>query len=325
MDVRTGGLCGGMSYAALDYYFARMPIPNQDYRPANRTVLQSYLYNREVDSLVSNLDKWAEVGFNPGGARNGEFFNWGLQGTNGGRLEELRSFIDKGTPVVIDLQGDGKTGNHQVVAIGYNMGRYKGDLKGYEGDLKITVYDPNYPLLTRTLVPDVQNQLYRYAEGGDERWRTYFVDKNYHAKVPPNLPNPIYPADGKLRELIFSFTTGADDLRGGNDNINLVIQLADGSKQIYPNINLSARWLPNYMENARIVLSKPVLEKDIRTFVLEDTFSGGYNSDNWDMQQLTVTGIGGGNLSRKVYGVGSHRFTGDARQLALGVFNHQGQ
>src|SRR5262249_27597090 len=27
LDIRTNGLCGGMSYAALDYYFARMPIP----------------------------------------------------------------------------------------------------------------------------------------------------------------------------------------------------------------------------------------------------------------------------------------------------------
>ena len=83
-DIRTGGLCGGMSYTALDYYFSHMAVPIQDYRPANRTPLQSYIYNREVDSLTSNLDKWGEVGFNPGGARNSEFFNWGLQGTNGG-------------------------------------------------------------------------------------------------------------------------------------------------------------------------------------------------------------------------------------------------
>jgi len=105
-DIRTGGLCGGMSYTALDYYFSHMAVPIQDYRPANRTPLQSYIYNREVDSLTSNLDKWSEVGFNPGGARNSEFFNWGLQGTNGGRLEELRSSLDTASDAkdVMDIQ-----------------------------------------------------------------------------------------------------------------------------------------------------------------------------------------------------------------------------
>ena len=61
LDIRTGGLCGGMSYAAFDYYNAHEPIPNQDYRPANRTTLQSYLYSRQVDSTTGNLDKWAEI------------------------------------------------------------------------------------------------------------------------------------------------------------------------------------------------------------------------------------------------------------------------
>jgi hypothetical protein len=264
-----------MSYTVLDYYFAHMPIPRQDYRPANRTALQSYIYNREVDSLVSNLDKWAEVGFNPGGSRNSELFNWGLQGTNGGRLEELRSFIDKGIPVVLDLQGDGSTGNHQVVAIGYSMGRYQGDLKNFESDLKIVVVDPNYRLQVKTLIPDVANQLYRYEDGSSERWRTYFVDKNYHAKTPPNLANPTYPADGMIRELILSFHTGDDDLRGWHDNINLTVNLSDGTRgEFYPNINLGARWLPHYIESAHVVLAKPITPQQIRDLTFADTFGG---------------------------------------------------
>jgi len=311
MDVRTGGLCGGMSYSALDYYFAHTPVPQQTYRPANRTTLQSYLYNREVESLASNLDKWAEVGFNPGGSRNGEFFNWGLQGTNGGRLEELRSFIDQGIPAVMDLQGDGGTGNHQVVAFGYSMGRYQGDLKNFEDDLKIVVYDPNYPMKTRTLIPDVPNQLYRYAEGGAERWRTYFVDKNYHAQTPPSLPNPVYPNDGTVRELILSFNTGSDDMRGGNDNVDLAVDLLDGSRQLYPNINLSARWLPNYPENARVILSKPVPYNQIHDLVLTDTFGGGMGGDNWDMNSVTVNVLVNGKISPATT-FGFHRFSADS-------------
>jgi hypothetical protein len=318
-DVRTGGLCGGMSYTVLDYYFAHMPIPKQDYRPANRTALQSYIYNREVDSLASNLDKWAEVGFNPGGSRNGEFFNWGLQGTNGGRLQELRSFIDKGTPAVLDLQGDGDTGNHQMVAIGYSMGRYQGDLKNFESDLKIIVVDPNYPLQTKTLIPDVAHQLYRYEDGTSERWRTYFVDKNYHPKTPPNLPNPKYPADGTIRELILSFHTGDDDLRGGKDNINLTLNSSDGTKgHVYPNINLGAPWLPNYTESARVVLTKPMTPQQIGNLTFTDTFGGGTGGDNWDMQQLKVRAIGG-NLDEILQTAGFKRFTGDDKQLVVSV------
>ena len=74
---RYGGLCGGMVYTELDYYYANMPIPQQTYAPSNRYPLQSYIYKRQAKSAQeSNADKWAELGFNPGGARNNEFFNW---------------------------------------------------------------------------------------------------------------------------------------------------------------------------------------------------------------------------------------------------------
>jgi hypothetical protein len=62
-DIRTGGLCGGMSYSAMDYYFKSQPVPTQSYRPASQTIFHRYIYRRQVDSLSGNLDKWAEVGF----------------------------------------------------------------------------------------------------------------------------------------------------------------------------------------------------------------------------------------------------------------------
>src|SRR5262245_30775460 len=162
LNIRTSGLCNGMSYAALDYYFANRPVPNQTYRPANRTPLQSYLYDRNVTSIKRNLDKWIELGFNPFGIRDNEFFEWGLRGFNGGRLQELRASIDRGIPVPLGLSGCNNTGNHCVIAIGYDLGRYKGDLKANKGDLKIFVCDPNYPQQTMTLVPDLGRHYYTY-------------------------------------------------------------------------------------------------------------------------------------------------------------------
>ena len=206
-----------------------------------------------------------------------------------------------------------------MVAIGYNMGRYQGDLKNFESDLKIIVVDPNYPLQVKTLVPDVAHQLYRYEDGSSERWRTYFIDKNYHAKTPPNLANPKYPADDMIRELILSFHTGSDDLRGRNDNINLTLTPSDGTKaQVYPNINLGARWLPNYTESARVVLKKPMTPQQIRDLTFTDTFGGGTGGDNWDMQQLKIRAIGG-NLDEILQTVGLKRFTGDDKQLVVSI------
>jgi hypothetical protein len=321
LSVTTGGLCGGMSYTALDYYFAHVAVPRQDFRPANRTPLQSYLFNREVESIKSNLDKWAEIGVNPGGARNNEFFNWGLQASKGGRIDELRSFIDKGTPVPLGLQGDGNTGNHQVVAIGYDMGRYKGDLGAFETDFKIFIYDPNHPNKTMTLVPDPANHLYRYESGGfGETWRTYFVDKNYHAQRPPAIANPLYPNDGLIHELVLQFTTGSDDLRGGS-SVDLTINSFDGTQQHYPNINLGARWLDHYVENAAIVLTRPVPASQIRSLVLTGAngfASGSMGGDNWDMDQVVVQSYAmGARQQPALKTAGPFRFTGDHKELEI--------
>ena len=185
-DIRTGGLCGGMVYTALDYYHADMDITRQTHRPAVNTRLHDYIYDRQVQSIAGNVDKWAEVGFNPFGARNGEFFNWGLQGFNGGRLQELRDSIDRGEPVPLGLwHYDGQRGgDHQVLAIGYDTGRYRGDLGAHREDLKIFIYDPNHPGVTKTLVPDVRLGGYRYTDE-DKVWLTYFVDGKYRARRPP--------------------------------------------------------------------------------------------------------------------------------------------
>jgi len=321
LSITTGGLCGGMSYTALDYYFAHAAAPRQDFRPANRTPLQSYLFNREVESIKSNLDKWAEIGFNPGGGRNSEFFNWGLQASKGGRIEELRSFIDKATPVPLGLQGDGNTGNHQVVAIGYDMGRYKGDLGAFETDFKIFIYDPNYPNQSMTLVPDPANHIYRYQSGGSgETWRTYFVDKNYHAQRPPAISNPLYPTDSLVHELVLGFYTGSDDLRGGSI-IDLTINSFDGTQQHYPNINLGARWLDHYRENAAIVLTRPLPVSQIRSLVLTGArgfVAGSMGGDNWDMDQVVVQAYAmGARQQPPLKTAGPFKFTGDHKELEI--------
>ena len=55
------------------------------------------------------------------------------------------------------------------------MGRYKGDLGRHQGDLKIFIYDPNYPNKTMTLVPNLREKFFYYKEFPSKKWRTYFL------------------------------------------------------------------------------------------------------------------------------------------------------
>ncbi len=320
LDVRTSGLCAGMSYTVLDYYYARKPIPTQDYRPANRTPLQSYLFNRHMDSNAASLAGMAELGFNPGGVRNDEFFRWGLETKPGSRITELRSFIDRGVPVPLALQGaSGRSGEHEVIAIGYDMGRYQGNLGPYQDDFKIFILDPNYPRVTKTLIPDLKLKIWRLADVHASGWQSYFVDKTYKPKDPPSIVNPAYPNDGTVRELLLTFETGGDDLRGGNDNVNVLVNLYDGTQQTYQNVNLGGRWIVNYQETVRIVLSKPAPLAQIKDLVISTTFGGGVGGDNWDMKSLKVRAIGGGLDRKDVAKAGPYRFTGQAKQIAVAV------
>jgi Ricin-type beta-trefoil lectin domain-like len=187
--VKLGGLCGGMALAAADYFIAGKPIPSQTTLPANGTPLQSYIYNRHLNSVGDNAAKWAELFNNPFGWRTSEFFNWGLQGYGGGRLEELVKQIDAGKPVPIGLFSPGNAGfapHHQVLAIGYHLGCYKGDLGNNKEQVKIFIYDSNFPDIQLTLVPNVSGNFFFYAERPEKKFLTYFVT-GYNPATPPDI------------------------------------------------------------------------------------------------------------------------------------------
>ncbi|HKJ33617.1 MAG TPA: hypothetical protein VKA34_17405 [Balneolales bacterium] len=298
LNIHTKGLCGGMDYVVLDYYFSHKPIPKQAYRPATGTKLAKLIYHREVRSIESNVPEWTNMMFNPGGKRNVELFRRGLNGRKGGALATLKNCIDRGIPIVLDMKGAMGTGDHQVIAYGYNMGRYKGKFGPHQMDLKIYICDPNHPQEKKTLIPDLRRHVYHYTDGSSDYWRSYFVDTKYKRKTPPSaIPNPVYSnSDGKIHELILSFHTGNNDLRGGHANINLEVEQSDGSRQFYRNINKSARWLPDYTQNARVVLRHPVRKRDIRKLIITDTFRSGINHDTWRMGHLDIKGLRNNNL-----------------------------
>jgi hypothetical protein len=309
-----GGLCGGMVYAALDYFYAARTIPQQNYMPAEGMPLQSYIWQRQQNSALPNADKWIEYGFNPFGSRNREFFTWGIQ-FGSGRLGELMSKIDRGDPVPLGLKdcgGDcgcpGGPGSHQVLAIGYQLGRYNGDQTNNVQDVSIFVYDPNYPNETLTLKPDVAGAMYLYSERNSSRWRAYFTDLKYSRSTPPIITN--IPS-----EVVATFRTGGDDLRGGNDNVHLVLLLRSGTTVRFDNVNNGRRWADGSIQPISRPLPANVRPEDIVGVRIETTFGGGWGGDNWNLDELTiVTRVNGVNrtiLSQR--GAPLMRFTGDAR------------
>jgi hypothetical protein len=145
-DMARGyGLCGGMSFAALDFYGAGLPLPrgqHADDRPAGGMVLRNYIWSRQIDSLLSDAPRFlawliilnyvpATWPFNGGPA-------W-LLAQSKREWQRVKAALDAGEPMPIGLVRDTKNvfDNHQVLAIGY---------KETEGD-QVTLYvcDPNCP------------------------------------------------------------------------------------------------------------------------------------------------------------------------------------
>jgi hypothetical protein len=313
-SVYTGGLCGGMSYAVLDYYNAGRSIPPQDYRPANNTALQSYLYGRQVTSLMQNLDKWAETTVNPFGSRSLEFFNWGINE----RLRELKSFIDRGVPVPLGLKGTGGgiDHDHQVLAIGYDMGRYQGDLGAYKTDVKIYLLDPNFPTRTVTLVPIPDSLVYHELEYPDHHWQTYFVDGKYGSMTPPAIAAPTYPNDGLAHELLLEIETGQDDMRGGGDHVDLTLKLADNTTQFYPNISQNGIFLAGYMETVQVILSQPVPVASLKALQINTNPT----ADSWALQSFQAYAVGGGFKQTLLSSrTGPHIFVGSSIPMLVDV------
>ena len=316
INYTTSGLCGGMTYTVLDYFNAGRSITGQKYRPANNTTLQQYLYGRQVTTLLPNLDKWAETTVDPFGARTLEFFNWGLSG----RLTELKSFIDRGVPVPLGLKGTGGGINHdhQVLAIGYDAGRYQGDLGNFKTDLKIYLFDPNHPGETVTLVPDPAVNEYYEREYPNNRWRTYFVDGKYTPVPPPVIVDPVYPNDGLVHELRLEIATGMDDMRGGADHVDLTVTLSNNTSQYYPNVSQNGIWLSGFSETAQVILSQPVPAAMIKSVAISTNATGGLNGDNWDLTSAWVKLIGRGIDNYLVpRPTGPFRFTGAKIPLVI--------
>lgn len=134
------GLCGGMSFAAADYFLAHKESPPNTRPPAQGTALYTYLYKRQATSI------------GPMGAMGLKFIQWMRLPTSGAgsthelTLQELPGIaaaLTRREPVVIGLvlvtaaETPEPWHNHQVLAYGVD--------ESVAGRTDIRIYDPNFP------------------------------------------------------------------------------------------------------------------------------------------------------------------------------------
>ena len=150
-DLQTYGLCGGMAFAALDYYTAGIPIPTAKLAPtranAAGTAMRNYLQRRQLDSLRDNLVtvlEWMTVlNYIPQWWSFKSGAPWLLDRSKE-EWETLKHNIDAGQPTPLALIGTTKDPmeNHQVLVYGYD----EPDPRiGADGTGVIYVYDMNCP------------------------------------------------------------------------------------------------------------------------------------------------------------------------------------
>jgi murein DD-endopeptidase MepM/ murein hydrolase activator NlpD/uncharacterized protein YgiM (DUF1202 family) len=183
------GLCGGMSFAALDYFHAGAIVPSWNEVDQIDPKLFSYLCERQLDSLsvpvVLQVIQWMLLEDRAIASRMTRV-----------EIPKLRRMLDHGEPAVLALirvQGAGNpTNNHQVVAVGYEAAS---DAKG----IKIFLYDPNHP--SEDPVIDIQyanrNTGMQVTQSTGEPLRGFFMIPYAPRKTfPVFLPTPATLAFG---------------------------------------------------------------------------------------------------------------------------------
>lgn len=180
----TFGRCGGMAFAALDYWHHHLAVPEDSSLPSDGTLVSKYIYDRLMDSIMANAYKNFHF------MRTPDHPTWinGIGVARATREEEfprLKQLIDQGQPCALGLAKATNIGefgnNHQVVAYGYEVG---------DPYSTVLIYDNNFPntevRLTFTTAYDPGERQVHHSHGNN--WRGFFVE-SYAPQIPHFLAN----------------------------------------------------------------------------------------------------------------------------------------
>lgn len=214
--VALGGLCGGMTFAALDYYFAGWPVPTHvpgDYPapgvPPNPSRLRDEIFRRHLNSVGLEPSPngipvpGQSIRVKPADLHNLLTYprlrvasTATLRTTLTTELQRAADALDAGRPVPIGLVAPGNLFNsHQVVAVGIDAGVATSTLY---------LYDCRSPGVTATLTvtPNQPSCVLDAPGDAPEPWRVFFVER-YEPCTPAYadlmLEAPVTVVDGVAR------------------------------------------------------------------------------------------------------------------------------
>jgi hypothetical protein len=167
------GRCGGMAFAALDYWHHRLPVPESAALPADGTPLADYIYHRLINSIVDNWFMYLHLMLTPDHptVASGKGV---ARATREDEFPKLKKQLDQGIPQPLGLVRSRRPGDfpndHQVVAYGYEQD---------ETHTRVFIWDNNFPrredVLTFTTGYDPDDQAVHHSGGTD--WRGFFVSR----------------------------------------------------------------------------------------------------------------------------------------------------
>ncbi len=181
--IASRGRCGGMVFAALDRFAARVPLTPAERAqglPDHRTPLARSIWRRQVESVLtrlgSNLCRFALLTYLPSGAPGG------TASTRQSELPRVLAALEAGQPVPLGLVSGLSVRhlaqNHQVLA-------YAADVEGVLA--RIRIYDPNFPhrddVVLEVPIAGVGAAIER-AGARQIPWRGFFAERYTPASVP---------------------------------------------------------------------------------------------------------------------------------------------
>ena len=170
------GLCGGMSFAAIDYFKLGRPVPDFGQPDEISVKLFRYLWNRQLDSLRGGTMRKLILSMLRSDSSLGK-------AVLTQELPRLRALIDQGTPAVLALvrvKGlNDPTRNHQVLVTGY-------DYDPAAQKMTLTLYDPNHPRREPTISLNTSDPAkgFEISQSTGEALRGFFLI-DYEMENPP--------------------------------------------------------------------------------------------------------------------------------------------
>ncbi len=167
--------------------------------------------------------------------------------------------------------------------------------------------------------PEYGKPLYRFtydSNNNDTEGNVFKRVLTLKSNTLPPAVNSNVPAQNAKLEI--NIGTGGDDLRGGNDNCDVVLTFKSSPRKIQLSNVFNRRPLGGFTEKTitkDINNSQNIDINDIKTVEIHHTGGGGMGADNWDIDKVKITIIKDGQTKILVDKVGApiHRFDGDNR------------